>query len=235
MASEEEVKIRDAFDAIAGTEFNKEYIIISAAYRAQDEKIRELEREVEAKQNALNILQDQAIEQTQRAEAAEAKLAEWVAIGDKGAELVRRNAAKVAELEQSLSLEKERTKKAREALLKAKIELDRNWGTFYDHGANGGAGARRTNGKDAWVAVKEALSTLARRRASGEGRSGITMKITDKMRLDWLSKRTMIERFWCEDDCVTRLFTFDQRGQWGTLRQAIDAAIRARKSNRGRR
>ena len=44
------------------------------------------------------------------------------------------------------------------ALLEAKIELDRNWGTFYDGRANGGSGTRRSNAKMAWFTVTGALA-----------------------------------------------------------------------------
>lgn len=58
------------------------------------------------------------------------------------------------------------------------------------------------------------------------------MKITDKMRLDWLSRHTIIEKFWTEDECITRLAAFDQRGNHGTLRQAVDTAIQAERQGR---
>ena len=61
---------------------------------------------------------------------------------------------------------------------------------------------------------------------------------SDKERLDWLSRRTTVEKFYSSQDTpfeeqITRLFAFEQRGNHGTLRQAIDAAMSAeRKAGR---
>lgn len=57
-------------------------------------------------------------------------------------------------------------------------------------------------------------------------------RITDKERMDWLSRKTTIENFYQNvntdfESCVTQLFSFSQNGWYSTLRQAIDAAIRA--------
>ncbi len=52
--------------------------------------------------------------------------------------------------------------------------------------------------------------------------------VSDKARMDWLSKHTLVEHLWDSgDDCVTRLAAFSQRGSWGRLRDAVDDAIRA--------
>jgi len=51
--------------------------------------------------------------------------------------------------------------KAREALEIAKTECDRNWGTYYEHGANGGNKARRHNSHAAYAQCFMALSVIS--------------------------------------------------------------------------